>query len=152
MIVDKSEVQKIEKDSRWVCCFFLSFSFFFFFFHFLGPHLWHMQVPRLGVELELQLPTYTTATATPDSSLVCDLHHSSWQRRIFNPLSEVRDRTWILMDASRVCFHCTMTGIPGWVCFWLLKYYRYMNLPILMSPLKERSYYFPHFKDEGAEL
>ena len=26
------------------------------FFVFLGPHLWHMEVPRLGVELELQLP------------------------------------------------------------------------------------------------
>ena len=28
---------------------------FFFFFVFLGPHLWHMEVPRLGVESELQL-------------------------------------------------------------------------------------------------
>ena len=26
-----------------------SFSFFFFFFVFLGPHLRHMEVPRLGV-------------------------------------------------------------------------------------------------------
>ena len=31
---------------------------------FLGPHLQHMEVPRLGVKLELQLPAYTTATAT----------------------------------------------------------------------------------------
>ena len=23
---------------------------------FLGPHPWHMEVPKLGVELELQLP------------------------------------------------------------------------------------------------
>ena len=28
----------------------------FFFFCFLGPYLWHMKVPRLGVKLELQLP------------------------------------------------------------------------------------------------
>ena len=27
--------------------------FFFFFFFFLGPHLWHMEVPRLGVKSEL---------------------------------------------------------------------------------------------------
>jgi len=27
--------------------------FFFFFFCFLGPHPWHMEVPRLGVQLEL---------------------------------------------------------------------------------------------------
>ena len=33
-----------------------------------------MEVPRLGDELELQLPAYTTATATPDPSCVCDLY------------------------------------------------------------------------------
>ena len=44
-------------------CFssFLFFSFIFFFF-FLGPHLQHMEIPRLGVEIELQLPAYTTTT------------------------------------------------------------------------------------------
>ena len=38
----------------------------FFFFFFLGLPLWHMEVPRLGTELELHLPDYTTATAAPD--------------------------------------------------------------------------------------
>ena len=38
----------------------------FIYFCFLGLHLWHMEVPRLGVESELGLPAYTTATATPD--------------------------------------------------------------------------------------
>ena len=33
----------------------------------LGPHSWHMEVPRLGVKSEQQLPVYTTATATPQS-------------------------------------------------------------------------------------
>ena len=37
---------------------------FFFFFVFLGPHPWHMKVPRLGAESELS--AYTTATAMPD--------------------------------------------------------------------------------------
>ena len=32
------------------------FRFFFFFFCFLGPHPWHMGVPRLGVESELEVP------------------------------------------------------------------------------------------------
>ena len=41
---------------------FLLFTFFFF----LGQHLWHMEVPRLEVESELQLPAYATATAMPD--------------------------------------------------------------------------------------
>ena len=31
----------------------------FYFFVFLGPHLQHMEVPRVGVESELQLPSYT---------------------------------------------------------------------------------------------
>ena len=44
---------------------------------FLGPHPQYMEVPRLGVEWELQLPA--TATATWNLSHVCDLHHSSWQ-------------------------------------------------------------------------
>ena len=30
-------------------------------FCFLGPHVQHMEVPRLGVESELQLPAYTMA-------------------------------------------------------------------------------------------
>ena len=66
---------------------------------FLGPHLQHMQVPRLGVESEVRLPVYTTATATPDLSHFCNLHHSSQQRRILNSLSEARDRTYVLTDA-----------------------------------------------------
>ena len=33
---------------------------------FLGLHLWHMEVPRLGVELELKPLPYATATAMPD--------------------------------------------------------------------------------------
>ena len=38
----------------------------FFFFFFL-PHLCHMEVPRLGVKLELQLLAYTVATVMPGS-------------------------------------------------------------------------------------
>ena len=61
---------------------------------FLFPHLWHMEVPRLGAESELQLLDYTTATAAQDLSRSCDLHHSSRQRRILNPL---REASWILV-------------------------------------------------------
>ena len=37
-------------------------SVFVCLFGFLGPHPGHMEVPRLGAELELQLPAYTTAS------------------------------------------------------------------------------------------
>ena len=68
-----------------------------------------MEVPRLEVELELQLPAYITAMAMPDPSLVCYLHHNSWQRQILNPLSSARDGTFIL---SGIHFLCATVGTP----------------------------------------
>ena len=62
----------------------------------------HMEVPRLWVESELKLPAYATATATPDQSRIWDLHHSSPQCQILNPLSKARDQTLILMNISWV--------------------------------------------------
>ena len=81
-----------------------------FLFVFLGPHPRHMQVPGLGVELELQLSAYPTATATPDLSCVCSLRHSLWQHQILNPLSEAKDGTCILMDASGVLHPVSHNG------------------------------------------
>ena len=82
------------------------------FFFFLGLHLRHIEIPRLGVKLELQLLASTTATAMPDPSSVCTLHHSSQQRRILNPLSEARDQIRALMVARQVRFGCATTGTP----------------------------------------
>ena len=70
---------------------------FLFVFSFLWPHLWHMEVPRLGVELEQQLPAYSTATATQEPSCICDLHCSLRQCWILNPLNKARDRACILI-------------------------------------------------------
>ena len=44
-------------------CFCVFFSFFF-----LGPYLWHMEIPGLGVKSEPQLPANITVTAMPDRS------------------------------------------------------------------------------------
>ena len=46
----------------------------FYNFCFLGPLVWHREIPRLGggVESELWLPAYTAVTATPDLSCICD--------------------------------------------------------------------------------
>ena len=70
---------------------FMYFILALFFPVFLGPHLWHMEVPGLGVELELQPPAYTRATATQDLKRICDLHRCLWQRRILNPLNKARN-------------------------------------------------------------
>ena len=54
------------------------------------------EVPRLGVELELQL--LATATATWELNYICVLHRSFQQCRILSPLKESRDGTGILTD------------------------------------------------------
>ena len=63
----------------------------------------HMEVPRVGVELDLQLPAYTTAIAAQYLSRICELQHSLWQRWILNSLMKARDGTCIFMDTSWVC-------------------------------------------------
>ena len=70
----------------------------FIFFPFLRPHPWHMEVPKLGVELELQLPA--TSPATWDLSCIFDLHPARsnarspthWARPGMEPTS-----SWILV-------------------------------------------------------
>ena len=52
---------------------------------------------------------HTTAIAMQDPSHICDLHHSTWQRRVLNPLSEARDGTRNLMVPSQICFRCATT-------------------------------------------
>ena len=85
---------------------------FFFFLVFLGPHVPHVEVPRLEAQLELQPPAYATATAMPDLSRVCDLYHSPRQCWILNPLSEARDPTHNHMVPSQIRFCCGMMGTP----------------------------------------
>ena len=84
---------------------FIILFFYFYTFCFLRPHLRHMEVSRIGVKSELQPLAYTTATAMQDPSHVYNLHHSSRQRRILNPLSEARDQTCFLVDTSWVHYH-----------------------------------------------
>ena len=66
---------------------------FIYLFVFLGAYPWHMEVPGLGVKWELYTLAYATATAMPDLSRTCDLHQSSLQCQILNPLSKAMDQT-----------------------------------------------------------
>ena len=82
-------------------CFIWEFetcNHFWNFFFFLWLHMWHMEVCRLGVKLELQLWAYTTATAMPGLTCVCSQCHILQQYQILNSLSEARDPTRILTD------------------------------------------------------
>ena len=67
------------------------FILFYFIFCFLGFYLQHVEVPRLGVISELQLPAYATAPRMQDLCRVYNLHHSSGQHQVPNPLSKARD-------------------------------------------------------------
>ena len=106
-----------------ISCNLLGVSVFFSvkedFFGFLGLHLWHMEVPRLGVKMELLLPAYTTATW--DLSRICDLHHSSRQCWILNPLSLARNQTHVLIDTSWVRYSWATTGTPEEELFELIR-------------------------------
>ena len=66
---DKKKKKRTGKPNR-------GFFIFFVFLPFLEPLPQHMEVPGLGVELELLLPAYATATTMRDPSYICHLHHS----------------------------------------------------------------------------
>ena len=91
------------------------FGFLFFFFY-LGPHLQHVEVPRLAVKSEPQLLAYATATANAGSEPHLWLMLQLEQCWILNPLSKPRDQTYILMDTSRV-LHPLSHKENACVCF-----------------------------------
>ena len=104
-------------------------------------NLWHMEVPRLGVQSELQPSAYTTATATPDPSHIFHLHHSSQQRWILNPLNEARDRTrssWILVG---FVFAAPQWELPMFI--FLLQKIRFNIQEWKFSPFYIDSFCFP---------
>ena len=80
--------------------FFMWYKTVFFFF--LGPHPWHVEVPRIAVNRAVAAGLHHSRIATLDRSHGCDLHHSSWQCWILDPLSEARDQTRVLTDTSWV--------------------------------------------------
>ena len=73
----------------------------FFFGFFLGPHPQHMEVSKLGVKMELQLPAYAYTTATWDLSCICELYPTA-QGNARSPAHWVRPgvehaSSWILV-------------------------------------------------------
>ena len=80
-------------------------QFFFFLFFFL-LFLWATPTAYGGSQARGRIGAVAAglarATAVQDPSRVCNLHHSSRQRRIVNPLSKGRDRTRNLMVPSQI--------------------------------------------------
>ena len=84
---------------------------------FLGQRPQHIGVLELGFESELQLPIYTTATATLDTSHICKVHRRLQQCQIIKLLSEARDRTYILVDTMLGLLTCRATKGTPWMHF-----------------------------------
>ena len=80
------------EESNPACYLFCLILFFVLFYSFLRLYPPHMEVPRLGLKLQLLAYATATATATPDPSLACNLCPSVQQHWILNPLSEARDQ------------------------------------------------------------
>ena len=57
-----------------------------------------------GSQARGSIEAVATATAMQDPSHVCDLHHSSQQCQILNPLSKARDRIHNLMVPCQIRF------------------------------------------------
>ena len=76
-----------------------------FFFH-LFAISWAAPAAYGGSQARGQIGAVATglcrATATRDPRRVCNLHQSSWQRWIFNPLRKARCQTRNLMVLSRI--------------------------------------------------
>ena len=88
------------------------------------------------VTSELQLLACATAIATQDPSCICDLHYSSRQCQILNPLRETRDGTGNFMVPSWIHFHYTTTGTL--ICVTSLKNYHFIVLSkyfLYLSPM-----------------
>lgn len=78
-----------------------------------------MEVPRLGVELELQLLAYATAMAVQDLSRVCD--RSLQQHWIPQPTEQGEWSDPYPHDTSCICLCCATVGTPGFKSNWNLK-------------------------------
>ena len=110
-------------------CTFLFIYLFNLFSGLQGMQVQHMEVPRLGVESDCSCQPTPQPQATHNSRYICNLHHSSQQCRMLNPLRGARDGIRILMDASWVRFCWATTGTPELYTFnWPTGY-------ILLTPI-----------------
>ena len=81
----------------------------FFFLLLSGLHLWHLEIPRLGLNQSSScLPK--PQPEQRDLSCICDPYSSSWQFGVLNPRIEATDWTHVLLDTSWVHYHWATRG------------------------------------------
>ena len=95
------------------CIFYYFFILFYcLLFYFIVFYFRATPTAYGGSQARGLIGAYTTATAMPDLSRVCDLHHSSWQPQILSPLREGREWTCLLKEASQIRFCWATVGTP----------------------------------------
>ena len=101
-----------QEQNCWVICHMvvLFLGFFFYFIFFSGLYLWHVEVPKLGVESEPQLLAYDTATATWDLSVFSSLRnlHTVFTvaAPVYIPTSSVQGFPF-LHTLTNICYLCS---------------------------------------------
>ena len=75
-------------------------SAFFFFFG-----LFFRATPAASGSFQARGPIGAVAAGLCHSHSHAGSESPDLQCQILNPLSEARDRTWVLMDPSHICFH-----------------------------------------------
>ena len=109
--------------------FFYALGVFLFF---SGLHLWHLEVPSLWGQIRATAASHSHSN--PRSEPRLRLHHSSWQCKILNPLSEARDWTRILIDSSHVHYLSATVGTPSNIlCRWIMTEGQWLRAQILES-------------------
>ena len=86
--------------------FYFILLYFLLYIFFVFCLFWATPAAYGGSQARGPIGTIATSLPTADPSRICDLHHSSQQRQILNPLSEARDRTCNL----RFVNHWATTG------------------------------------------
>ena len=87
----------------WTYLFFIYWGFIYLFIYFRSPLIAQGSYQARGW-IRAAPAGLHHSHSNADLSCVCNLHHSSWQHLILNPLMEARDWTWVFMDPSRVCY------------------------------------------------
>ena len=94
------------------------------------PYLWHMEVPRLGVKSELQLPAYTLAIAAWDqvTSETCTTTQGNTESLIHWAKPRIKPAfSWILarfitaepqQELPEISFEGTMVNWFEWLPYW----------------------------------
>ena len=94
-------------------------TFFFFFLVSLGPHPQYTEVPRARGRIGARAAGHSHSNARSEPHLRPTAQLMAMPDP--DPVSETRDRTRILMDASQVHVHCATTGTPSSVYCFLMR-------------------------------